>query len=104
MIPWGPDQAFIGDVDVHGDYEGELAVLCAASPECASELDEHLASVLAAWDSSDVVGYVAAETARIEDACRTDPRSPWGDYGCRDAQAAMRDWTVARPGVVSGEM
>ena len=100
MILWGPDQAFIDDLDVHASFYGRMAQRCAEAPDCAARLDERMAHVLDVWQSEDLVGFVAAETARIEDACRTDPRSPWGDYGCRDAQAAMRDWTAARPGIV----
>lgn len=102
MIPWGPDQSFVGDLDVHDPYYGDLAIKCAASVECAARLDERIQHVLDVWESSDLEGFVAAETVNIESACRSDPRSPWGDYGCRDAQEAMRVWTEARPGVVSG--
>ncbi len=100
MIPWGPDQAFIGDLDVHEAYYGRMAQQCAEAADCKARLDERMEHVLDVWQSEDMVGFVATETVRIEDACRSDPRSPWGDYGCRDAQAAMRDWTAARPGVV----
>lgn len=102
MLPWGPDQSFTGDLDVHMTYDGELAVRCAASTECAAKLDERISHVLDVWESSDLEGFVAAETVNIEEACRADPRSPWGDYGCRDAQEAMRTWTTARPDIVRG--
>jgi len=104
MIPWGPDQAVIGDIAVHGEYYGRMAQRCAEAADCKARLDERIAHVLDVWQSEDMVGFVEAETVRIEDACRSDPRSPWGDYGCRDAQAAMRDWTAARPGIVRNEL
>ena len=104
MIPWGPDQAFIGDLNVHSAYYGRMAQRCAEATDCKAHLDERMAHVLDVWQSEDMVGFVEAETVRIEDACRSDPRSPWGDYGCRDAQAAMRDWTAARPSIVRSEL
>lgn len=100
MIPSGPDQAYIGEMDVNGPYAGALAERCAASVPCKAALDEHIRHVLDVWDSADLPGFVAEQTVAIETACRSDPRSPWGDYGCRDAQAAMRAWVVARPGLV----
>jgi len=104
MIPTGADQAFIDNVDVHEEHHGNLALACVESAECNARLDARLTNVVSVWTSSDLPGWVATETAKIEDACRTDPRSPWGDYGCRDAQIAIRDWTTARPGVVQGQM
>lgn len=97
MIPSGPDQAYIGEMDVNGPYGGALAERCAASAACKAELDDHIRHVLDVWESADLPGFVADRTVAIETACRSDPRSPWGDYGCRDAQAAMRAWVVARP-------
>jgi spore coat protein CotH len=105
MIPWGPDQAFADEMDVHMDsYYGDLTIRCAAAPDCAAALDDRIQHVLDVWDSAGFADFVAAETARVEDACRTDPRSPWGDYGCRDAQAAMRDWVEARPAQVEAQL
>ena len=51
-------------------------------------------------EAETLVKLTAGEMARIESDCRTDPRSEWGDYGCRDALAALRDWVAARPAVV----
>ncbi|MDP2310979.1 MAG: CotH kinase family protein [Pseudomonadota bacterium] len=109
MIPWGPDQAFRTrydgtEVSVNEEYYGELALRCQTSPACAARLNERILHVLDVWESSDLAGFVDLETARIEDACRADPRSPWGDYGCRDALAAMRAWVRARPDVVRDQL
>jgi spore coat protein CotH len=109
MIPWGPDQAFRTRYDdtelsVQEELYGELAVRCVASPACAERFRERLLHVLDVWETSGFMDYVDTETARIEDACRADPRSEWGDYGCRDALIAMRAWVRARPDVVRAQL
>jgi hypothetical protein len=97
MIPWGPDQSFEQDLTLDYAYEGELAALCQADTACVARLYEAVAVVADAMAEADYADFVDTETARIETDCRTDPRSEWGDYGCRDAQQAMRDWVKARP-------
>ncbi len=110
MIPWGPDQAFTetnfdiyAEESVWGGGIGRLAELCRADAVCSAALDERIAAVLTVWEAGPFVAYVDAETARIESACRADPRSAWGDYGCRDAQAAMREWIRMRPDQVRAQ-
>ena len=103
MIPWGPDQAFAGAEPVAGPYYGALAARCAEAPACADRLAERVEAVLEVWEATDFAGYVEAETVRIEDDCRTDPRSEWGDYGCRDALIDLRAWAADRPAVVRAE-
>ena len=103
MTPWGPDQAFVDEVPVAGPYYGQLAANCDAVPECRARMDEHLDRVLATWEEMDLSGWAAAEAARIEADCRDDPRSEYGDYGCRDAQAALVSWIAARPDAVRAQ-
>lgn len=104
MIPWGPDQAFASDQPVDFTAEGDLALACRSDGACEAALDAFLAAVLINWDSGELAAFVDAETARIEDDCRTDPRSEWGDYGCRDALVALRKWVPARSALVRAEM
>lgn len=104
MIPWGPDQAFAGAEPILAPAYGALAARCQAAPDCATQLHSHIQMVLDTWESTDFTAYVEAETARIETDCRTDPRSAWGDYGCRDALIELRSWAAARPDVVRTEL
>ena len=104
MLPWGPDQAFASDQPINFTAEGDLALACRADEACEADLEAFLAAVLINWESGEFVAFVDAETARIEDDCRTDPRSEWGDYGCRDALAALREWVRARPAIVGAEL
>jgi hypothetical protein len=104
MIPWGTDQAFFGDVAVGGPLEGELARRCLASSACGERLRTAVRAVTDELDSADFREELGQDHARITAACRADPRSPWGDYGCRDAQAAMREWVEARPDVVRAQL
>jgi hypothetical protein len=104
MIPWGTDQAFTGEEPVIGALYGELAERCQDSPACLERLEERVRDVVSVWEQADLASWVDAETARIEDDCRADPRSEWGDYGCRDALAALRDWVRARPDAVRSEL
>ena len=104
MIPTGTDQSFRGDLDVRGELYGELAMRCRASSECSARLDARIERVLQHWDEDAFAATVQAETARIEGACRADPRSPYGDYGCRDAIAAMNAWVEARPAIVRAQL
>lgn len=109
MIPWGADQAFRPryngtEVSLQEELVGELALRCMESPACAERFRQRLLHVLDVWEASDLVGFVDIETARIESACRADPRSAWGDYGCRDALIAMRAWVRARPDIVRAEL
>lgn len=104
MIPWGPDQSFIEASDVHAAYDGELAIRCLASPPCLARLDERLLSTIETWEEADLVNFIQIEGARIEEMCRQDPRSPWGDYGCRDALAAIEDYAASRPRAVRSQL
>lgn len=104
LIPWGADEAFAGDEPLYGEIGGALAQRCLASSECADRLHERVEDTLTTWEVSGFSGWVEAETARIENDCRTDPRSQWGDYGCRDALIELRSWVEARPGVVRAEL
>lgn len=100
LIPWGADQAFKGDEPLYGTLGGALAERCLAAPDCAAALDARVDNLLAVWEQQGFAAWARAETTRIETDCRTDPRSDWGDYGCRDALIALRDWVDARPAVV----
>jgi hypothetical protein len=105
MIPWGPDQAFTEDIDVMTvELHGRLAKDCRQSAACTAALAARIEDVLATWESVDLAAYVDLQTRRIESACREDPRSPWGDYGCRDAQELMCAWVSARPAVVRAQL
>jgi spore coat protein CotH len=104
MIPTGTDQAFRGELDVRGELYGALAVRCRRSTECSARLDERILRVLGHWEEEGFAARVRADGARIERDCRADPRSPFGDYGCRDAIAALNAWAEARPDVVRGQM
>jgi hypothetical protein len=104
MIPWGADQSFAGDETLFGKIGGSLTERCLPSTECAAKLHERIEGVLAAWETAGFSAWVNTETARIEDDCRADPRSEWGDYGCRDALIALRTWVDARPGIVRAEL
>lgn len=104
MIPWGPDQAFAGAEPILAPAYGALAARCQAAPDCAAQLHTRIQAVLDIWESTDFTAYVEAETTRIEDDCRSDPRSAWGDYGCRDALIALRAWAAARPDLVRAEL
>lgn len=104
LIPWGADQAFGADEPLFGSIHGALAERCLAASECADRLHERMEEVLGVWEESGFSAWVEAETARIENDCRTDPRSEWGDYGCRDALIELRSWVEARPGVVRAEL
>jgi hypothetical protein len=100
LIPWGTDQAFTGDEPFPTELRGALAERCLASPACAAALDARIDHLLTVWEDERFPEWANGEMARIESDCRTDPRSEWGDYGCRDALAALRDWVAARPAVV----
>lgn len=106
MLPWGPDQSFLKDkppeveVGVYDSPHGRLARDCRGDPACSAALDLALAEVLDLWEEIDLAAAVDHTTTRIEAACRADTRSNYGDYGCRDAQIAMRAWVRARPDIV----
>jgi len=104
MLPWGPDQGFEDADPLLGKINGRLTSMCLADVGCAPGLYAAIEQVLVTWESSGFADYVDAETARIEADCRADPRSEWGDYGCRDEQALMRDWVRARPEVARAEL
>ncbi len=97
MMPWGPDQSFSDVEPWDGAHPGRLYERCLESADCSERLAARVDHVLGVWEQRDMLAYVTAETARIEQDCRQDPRSPFGDYGCRDAQAALRAWVEARP-------
>ncbi len=101
MLPWGPDQSYSDVEPWDGAHPGRLYERCLEAPDCAARLAARVEHVLGVWEQNDMLGFVTAETARIEHDCRTDPRSPWGDYGCRDAQAALREWVEARPAMLA---
>jgi spore coat protein CotH len=103
MLPWGPDLAFSKDSDVHAEYVGELAVRCLAAPACASRLDDAIATTFDDWEQGDLAGYVADQAARIEDACRTDPKSPYGE-ACDEAITKLEDYIAKRPGSVRSQI
>jgi spore coat protein CotH len=102
MLPWGADQAFLTDELLPAD--GALAERCEAAPDCAAQLKAQIEEVLEVWEAGDFAAYAAAETARIENDCRTDPRSEWGDYGCRDALIALNAWISDRPAQVRAQL
>ncbi len=104
MIPWGPDQGFEDAPPIFTEMEGRLAGLCVADADCAEALRLAAIGVVDTWESSGFGAFVDQETARIEADCRADPRSQWGDYGCRDEQAAMREWVDARPAAIREEI
>jgi hypothetical protein len=104
MIPWGADQAFDGDEPMFSNVNGKLAERCLESGTCREQLEARVSNVLSVWEQAGVSDWVAAETARIEDDCRSDPRSEWGDYGCRDALAALRSWVDGRPDEVRAQL
>ena len=101
MIPWGPDQAYQEDQAVEFAYGGELMELCSADAACTERLEEAVEEAAESMAEAEYVAFVDDETARIEADCRADPRSSWGDYGCRDEQAAMRQWVRDRPAAVT---
>ena len=84
--------------------EGRLAEACRDDSECSDALDARLAIMLQRWSDLDIPGQVAVVTKAIESDCRSDPRSEWGDYGCRDQQAAMRLWATSRAEQVSAQL
>lgn len=96
MLPWGADQAFAGEPGLPA-LQGALAERCAAAPDCAAALDARVERALGVWEEAGFADWAVSEADRIEADCRADPRSEWGDYGCRDALAALRDWVRARP-------
>jgi hypothetical protein len=104
LIPWGPDQAFQGDEGLFDKIGGALTERCLEVPECVTRLEERIEAVVVTWEDSGFVDWAERETERIENDCRTDPRSEWGDYGCRDALIGLREWVAARPGVVRAEL
>ena len=108
MIPWGPDQSFYKDwadeVGVYDDPHGRLVIDCRNDEACSAALDSRIEDVLVAWELTDMPAFVEQTTLAIEEACRADPRSNYGDYGCRDAQEAMRAWVDARPDIVRAEL
>jgi hypothetical protein len=104
MIPWGPDQGFAGEEGFGTALNGRLATMCAADEACKARWYEVHEAVVEVWEQSGLGDFVDSETARIEADCRADPRSDWGDYGCRDEQAAMRDWVAARPAALRAEL
>jgi hypothetical protein len=103
LIPWGTDQAFQGDEALFSKIGGALAERCVAS-SCEADLIDRIEATLEVYEQTDFSGWLDAETTRIENDCRTDPRSEWGDYGCRDALIELRAWVAARPGVVRAEL
>lgn len=108
MLPWGVDQCFQededGDIAVYTALAGRLAEACRDDVGCSAALDARIALMLQLWSDLDIPGQVAAVTEAIESDCRSDPRSEWGDYGCRDQQAAMRLWAAARAEEVSTQL
>lgn len=104
MIPWGPDQAFENATGVWIDFRGNLAAKCVAAADCKAEMAAGIERAVSILESAEYADWVDAETFRIENDCRTDPRSQWGDYGCRDAQIAMREWVRARPAIVRADL
>ncbi len=108
MLPWGPDQCLQededGDVGVYDALVGRLAEDCRADATCSAALDDRVLELLFLWLEADIPGQAALVTKTIEADCRSDPRSEWGDWGCRDQQAAMREWVNARYDQVFAEL
>ncbi len=98
MLPWGADQAFAGEPGLPA-LQGALAVRCAADPACAAALDARVERAIGVWEAEGFADWAVSEADRIEADCRADPRSEWGDYGCRDALEALRAWVRERPRV-----
>ncbi|MBM4389670.1 MAG: CotH kinase family protein [Deltaproteobacteria bacterium] len=104
MIPWGPDQGFEGAAPIFTEMTGRLVEMCVADADCTEALRVATLAAVDTWESSGLGDFVNGETARIEADCRADPRSEWGDIGCRDAQAALREWVSARPAAIRAEV
>lgn len=101
MLPWGADQAFAGAPGLP-PIQGALALRCAEEPACAAALDARITRAISVWEGEGFADWATSEADRIEGDCRADPRSEWGDYGCRDALAALRAWVRERPGAARG--
>ena len=101
LIPWGADQAFRADSVQLSDFYGALAVRCWASTGCQARMRAGVERVVETWRSEDFGSFALEEIDRIETDCREDPRSEWGDYGCRDQLVLLRDWVAGRADAVT---
>lgn len=112
FLPWGIDQAFVGDLDVHDpeyvgdDHEsqGVLYAKCVESDACRAELDAHVEGVLGEVEAMDLAGFADDEAHRLRIPARQDPKSEAGPMQTAAAQSALRRWVKARPAVVEDQL
>lgn len=112
FLPWGIDQSFVGDLDVHDpeyvgdDHEsqGVLYAKCLESDACRGELDAHLAGVVTEVEAMDLAGFAADEADRLRIPARQDPKSEAGPMQTAAAQSALRRWVKARPRAVEDQL
>lgn len=75
MIPWGLDQAFRADNDVHGGaYQGRLAQECFRDDRCEDGVEDAILEVLEVWESPAFQAWVAEAAATVGPHCEEDPR------------------------------
>lgn len=104
MIPWGPDQAWHGDEPLPKVLDGALAERCWEAPSCQARMKAHVEAVLDEWDAIDFSAFALEDINAIEQDCREDPRSDWGDYGCRDKIEELRGWVSGRTAEVRSQL
>lgn len=74
MIPWGLDQAFRADNDVHsGAFRGRLAQECWADDRCEDLVEEAMLEVLTIWESREFQEWARDAAALVGPLCEVDP-------------------------------
>jgi spore coat protein CotH len=104
LVPWGADQAWRGDELLPTNFHGTLAQRCFDTDGCRARMKAHVEAVLDRWDAIDFASFAIEDIDAIEEDCRTDPRSEWGDYGCRDKLAELRERLRGRSDAVRAQL
>lgn len=77
LVPSGAEDSFTLRPGISGTdadpLAGVLAIGCVADPDCMTDLEDSLSTLLDAWDA-DLGAYVEATAVIIADACEADPR------------------------------
>jgi hypothetical protein len=79
LSPWGTDQSFRYDIDVHTGQAGKpvigaLLTECMADAACTAAYDAALSTVADTWDRVDAEAFARDTWDRIEADCDDDPR------------------------------
>jgi hypothetical protein len=100
LLSLGPDQAFTMNDPIHDGWDGILATRCLLAPRCAAALDGEIRHVADAMERHDLLGFVQATRATIQDACNADTRK---ELPCTCMDSVV-EYILERPDIVRAQL